>query len=161
MAAHDSAATWMMNIFAGSPFLISLLSTVASLPFFLFTLSAGPLADKVDRRNLICSIQVGLAALAAGLALPGGLHLLNPYFILSQGAMALGGVIWGLTASIAATSYTLLGAAALFLMSLFLAGRFSIEFGGNLEQRLSRDSSIDVEPEAVAPIALANELLAA
>ena len=46
-------------------------------------------------------------------------------------------------------------------MSLFLASRLSIEFGGNLEQRLSRDSSIDVEPEAVAPIALANELLAA
>jgi MFS family permease len=406
VAAHDSAATWMMNIFTGSPFLISLLSTVASLPFFLFTLPAGALADKVDRRKLICSINFGLAALGAGLALLGGLHLLNPYFILvsvfftgvgfafnapawtsivpqvvsdaelpsaatlsglqfnisgiigpalggllipllgansvfalngacfllvvlairqwkqpsvspklptesffqsfgtvikyvrnaagfqavlvrnflfalfisvipalmpvvglkvldlsssnlgllftsmgagsvvgavfiipwlrarcssdsltlianlllvlvyvlmalvhrtdvffvvaalagvgwtlsaselwvatqrampnwgrgrmnamvimiSQGAMALGGVIWGLTASIAGTSYTLLGAAALFLMSLFLAGRFSIEFGGNLEQRLSCDSSIDVELEEVAPIALANELLAA
>src|SRR5262249_39081067 len=82
VAAHDSAATWMMNIFTGSPFLISLLSTVASLPFFLFTLPAGALADKVDRRKLICSIHVGLAALAAGLALLGGLHLLNPYFIL-------------------------------------------------------------------------------
>src|SRR5215469_8009912 len=82
VAAHDSAATWMMNIFTGSPFLISLLSTVASLPFFLFTLPAGALADKVDRRKLICSINFGLAALAAGLALLGGLHLLNPYFIL-------------------------------------------------------------------------------
>jgi MFS family permease len=30
--------------------LISLLSTVASLPFFLFTLPAGSLADMVDRR---------------------------------------------------------------------------------------------------------------
>jgi Transmembrane secretion effector len=41
VAAHDSAATWMINVFAGSPFLISLLSTVASLPFSLFTLPAG------------------------------------------------------------------------------------------------------------------------
>src|SRR5271165_3859143 len=41
VAAHDSAATWTMNIFTGSPLLLSLMSTVASLPFFLFTLPAG------------------------------------------------------------------------------------------------------------------------
>jgi hypothetical protein len=39
----------MMNIFAGSPLLPSLMSTVASLAFFLFTLPVGVLADKVDR----------------------------------------------------------------------------------------------------------------
>src|SRR5271165_1485677 len=82
VAAHDSAATWMMNISTGSPFLISLMSTVASLPFFLFTLPAGALADKVDRQKLICFINVGLAAMAAGLAVFGWLHLLNPYLIL-------------------------------------------------------------------------------
>jgi MFS family permease len=82
VAAHDSAATWMMNVSTGSPFLISLLSTVASLPFFLFTLPAGALADKVDRQKLICMINVGLAAMAAGLAVLGWVHLLNPYLIL-------------------------------------------------------------------------------
>ena len=66
VAAHDSAATWMMNSFTGSPLLISLMSTVASLPFFLFTLPAGTLADKFDRRKLICLINVGLAATALG-----------------------------------------------------------------------------------------------
>jgi hypothetical protein len=35
VAAHDTAATWMINILTSSPFLISLLSTVAALPFFL------------------------------------------------------------------------------------------------------------------------------
>jgi MFS family permease len=82
VAAHDSAATWMMNVPTGSPFLISLLSTVASLPFFLFTLPAGALADKVDRQKLICVINVGLAAMAAGLAVLGWVHLLNPFLIL-------------------------------------------------------------------------------
>ncbi len=82
VAAHDSAATWMMNISTGSPFLISLMSTVASLPFFLFTLPAGALADKVDRQKLICLINVALAATAVGLAVLGSLHLLNPYLIL-------------------------------------------------------------------------------
>jgi hypothetical protein len=41
----------MMNIFTGSPLLLSLMSTVASLPFFLFTLPAGALADRVDRQK--------------------------------------------------------------------------------------------------------------
>src|SRR6266446_3117422 len=84
VAAHDSAATWMMNTFTASPLLISLMSTVASLPFFLFTLPAGVLADKVDRRNLICFINAGLAATAAGLAVLGWLHLLNPCLILAS-----------------------------------------------------------------------------
>ena len=44
------------------------MSTVASLPFFLFTLPAGALADKVDRQKLICVVNIGLAATAAGLA---------------------------------------------------------------------------------------------
>jgi predicted MFS family arabinose efflux permease len=43
--------------------------------------------------------------------------------MISQGAMALGGVIWGSAAAIAGASYTLLGAAILFLMSLLLAAR--------------------------------------
>jgi Transmembrane secretion effector len=49
---------------------------------------------------------------------------LNATFItISQGAMVLGGVIWGFAASIAGVSYTLLGAAVLFLTSLLLAAR--------------------------------------
>jgi MFS family permease len=58
------------------------MSTVASLPFFLFTLPAGALANKVDRQKLVCFINVGLAAMAVGLAVLGWLHLLNPYLIL-------------------------------------------------------------------------------
>jgi Na+/melibiose symporter-like transporter len=82
VAAHDSAATWMMNAFTGSPFLLSLMSTVASLPFFLFTLPAGTLADKVDRQKLVRFINLGLAAMALGLAVLGWQHLLNACLIL-------------------------------------------------------------------------------
>src|SRR5215469_3115087 len=82
VAAHNDAATWMMNVSMGSPFLISLMSTVASLAFFLFTLPAGALADKVDRRKLICFVNLGLAAMAASLAALGWLHWLSPSVIL-------------------------------------------------------------------------------
>jgi MFS family permease len=74
----------MMNVVTDSPFLISLMATVASLPFFLFTLPAGVLADKVNRQKFVCGINLWLAAMAAGLAVIGWLHLLNPYTILAS-----------------------------------------------------------------------------
>ena len=82
VVAHDNAATWMMSVFTGSPLLISLMSTVASLPFFLFTLPAGAVADRVDRQKLVCTINVCMAAAALTLAALGWAHLLNPYLIL-------------------------------------------------------------------------------
>ena len=48
VSAHDTVATWVMNTLTPSMFLISVMSTVAALPFFLFTLPAGALADMVD-----------------------------------------------------------------------------------------------------------------
>ena len=89
MAAHNEAATWMMNLLTGSPVLISLMATVASLPFFLFTLPAGVLADKMNRQEFVCAINIWLAAMAAGLAVLGWLRLLNPYLILA-GVFLLG-----------------------------------------------------------------------
>ena len=81
--------------------------------------------------------------------------------MISQGAMALGGVIWGSAGAIAGTSYTLLGAAVLFLTSLLLARRLSINFAGDLEERVSGALSIRIEPKEATPIALKRELLAA
>ena len=83
VAAHDTAATWMMNTLTSSMFLISVMSTVASLPFFLFTLPAGSLADMVDRKKLLCTMNLWLAICAGVLALLGAMNLLNPYLILT------------------------------------------------------------------------------
>jgi Transmembrane secretion effector len=81
--------------------------------------------------------------------------------MISQGAMALGGVIWGSAGAIAGTSYALLGAAVLFLTSLLLTRRLSINFAGSLEEMVSGVLSIRVEPKEATPIALRRELLAA
>ena len=62
------------------------------------------------------------------------------------GAMALGGVIWGSAATIAGASSTLLWAAVLFLGTLVLVRRLSINV---------------VESKEVTPIALTEELVAA
>ena len=82
VSAHDTAATWVMNTLTPSMFLISVMSTVAALPFFLFTLPAGALADMVDRKKLLCTMNLWLAGVAAFLALPGFFGLLNPFLIL-------------------------------------------------------------------------------
>jgi MFS family permease len=82
VAAHDTAATWAMSSVTHMPIFLSLMSTVASLPFFLFTLPAGALADMVDRRRLIFTMNVWLAIAAGGLAVCGWLHLLTPAVIL-------------------------------------------------------------------------------
>jgi hypothetical protein len=54
----------------------------ASLPFFLFTLPAGALADIVDRRKLLWIMNIWLAVAAGLLAIFGSLGGLNPYIIL-------------------------------------------------------------------------------
>ena len=72
------AAAWTMNMLGSSAFLLSLISTVASLPFFLFTLPAGALADMVNRRKLLCIMNLWLAGAAVLLAILGSFQLLNP-----------------------------------------------------------------------------------
>ena len=56
------------------------------------------------------------------------------------GGMTLGGVVWGSAASIAGASCTLVGAAVLFLTSLVLTRRLSINFAESLAQRVSGHS---------------------
>ena len=82
VAAHDTAATWTMNRLGSSTFLLSLMSSVASLPFFLFTLPAGALADVVNRRKLLCFMNLWLALAAGLLAILGLFHLVSPYVLL-------------------------------------------------------------------------------
>ncbi|MBV8376608.1 MAG: MFS transporter, partial [Verrucomicrobia bacterium] len=90
VSAHDTAATWMMNTLTSSKFLISVMATVASLPLFLFTLPAGALADLVDRKKLLCVMNLWLACSAGMLALLAMTRSLNPYVIL--GCVFLTGV---------------------------------------------------------------------
>src|SRR6476620_1787116 len=67
-SAHGTAATWAVNELSHSTLLLSMMSTFSSLPFFLFTLPAGALADMVDRAKLVRITHVWLAVSAVGLA---------------------------------------------------------------------------------------------
>jgi hypothetical protein len=67
--------------------------------------------------------------------------------MISQGGMALGGVIWSFAAAIAGPVYTLFGASVLFLLSLLLSSQLSI--------------NTRADPEEKASGALAGQLIAA
>jgi MFS family permease len=83
VAAHETAATWLMNTSGSSTLLLSLMATAASLPFFLFTLPAGALADLSNRRALFIATYLWLASAAGLLAILSWLHLVHPYVILA------------------------------------------------------------------------------
>ena len=72
-----------MNRVSESPLFLSLMSTVASLPFFFFTLPAGALADMIDRKRMMFFMTVWLGIAAGGLALFGFFNLVNPWILLT------------------------------------------------------------------------------
>ena len=76
---------------------------------------------------------------AAQRAMPSGARgrMNAAVMMISQGAMVLGGTIWGSAAAIAGATCALFGAAVLFLLSLLLAGGLSINFTRDLRGGLA------------------------
>jgi MFS family permease len=89
VAAHETAATWMMHLMSGSGLFISLMASLASLPFFLFTLPAGALADAFNEAKILRFGNLWLAGCAGVLALLGWAGLLTPVLLLA-GVFLLG-----------------------------------------------------------------------
>jgi MFS family permease len=91
VSAHEMAATWAMNSLGASALALSLMSSAATFPFFLFTLPAGALADLADRRRLLRFFNGWLACSAGFLAVcayAGGLTrevILAGVFLLGTG----------------------------------------------------------------------------
>ena len=82
VSAHDTAAIWLMSKLGASSLQLSLMSTAAALPFFLFTLPAGSVADTADRKRMLIATNVWLAFSAALLAIVGWSGRINPISIL-------------------------------------------------------------------------------
>jgi MFS family permease len=79
---NETAAIWTMTLQSGSPTLVSLMQTMASLPLFFFALPAGALADLIDRRRLIILAQTGAMLTAAGMSVLAYLGELTPPLLL-------------------------------------------------------------------------------
>jgi MFS family permease len=93
---QDVGSSWLMTSLAPSPIMVSLIQTAGNLPYFLFGLLAGTLADIADRRRLMIVAQIWMLASAGLLGVLTLLHLTTPWTLLglsfSLGAgSALGG----------------------------------------------------------------------
>jgi hypothetical protein len=79
----------MMNLMSPSGFFISLMASLAAMPFFLFTLPAGALADALNESRILRLTNLWLAGSAGALALLGWIGMLNPMLLLG-GVFLLG-----------------------------------------------------------------------
>ncbi len=100
VSAQDVTATWLMHYLGASSFLISLMATAASAPFFLFTLPAGVFADVVNRRTVILCAVLWQAACSALLAIGAWTEVIDPNWVLvcifALGiGLAFGAPVWG------------------------------------------------------------------
>jgi len=65
---HNVAARWTATSLAASPVLVSAVDTIQLLPMVIFTLAAGRLADRSDRRRLLIATHIGLSSVALVMA---------------------------------------------------------------------------------------------
>src|SRR5881392_111040 len=79
----DVGQGWLMSSLTPSPLIVSLLLTAESLPFFLFGLPAGALADIIDRRRLLIVSQLAMAITIAALAIIALTGVATPWMLLA------------------------------------------------------------------------------
>ncbi len=95
IAAHNTAIYWALNSLGASTVLISLMASVSALPYALFTLPAGAIADMVDRKKILLAVQLWQASIAIALAFLWMAHLLNSYLILASAFLFSAGFAFG------------------------------------------------------------------
>jgi MFS family permease len=80
---QDTAGTWLMTSLTGSPLLIALMQTAASLPVLLLGLLAGATADIFDRRKLLIFWQGWMLGSVGILAILTFLGHVSPWALLA------------------------------------------------------------------------------
>src|SRR4029077_12441631 len=102
-----------------------LMSLIREAPAFLLVAALAGVVWTVSAAELWVAAQRAMPGWARG-------RMNATVIMVSQGALALGGLIWGSAVATTGTTYTLLGAAVPFLISLGLARPLSIDFTGSL-----------------------------
>ena len=95
IGAHNTAVYWALHSLGAKTVLISFMATVSALPYTLFTLPAGAIADMVDRKKILLAVQLWHVSIAFALAILWMAHLLNPYIILASAFLFSAGFAFG------------------------------------------------------------------
>jgi MFS family permease len=87
---------WTMTSLTDSPFLVSMVQTVSSLPFILFAVPLGIATDSVGHRRMVVVSQVwmlGVTGLLAVIALAGGWNLTPRLLLFAMFLLGVGVVV--------------------------------------------------------------------
>jgi MFS family permease len=79
---YSAASGWLMTSLSPSPLVVSLVQVATSLPLFLFALPAGALADMIDKRRFILTLEILTTLFSALFALLVTRHMVNPQALL-------------------------------------------------------------------------------
>lgn len=79
---HDVGAGWLMTELAPSPAMVAAVQAANTLPIFFFALFAGAIADIVDRRWMLITVNAFMAVTATGLAILVGFNAVTPLLLL-------------------------------------------------------------------------------
>ena len=159
VSAQDVTVTWLMNDLGASSFLLSLIATAASMPFFLFTLPAGAVADIVNRRTVIVSAVLWQGACAALLAFGAWARVINPgsvlacIFVLGIG-LAFGAPVWGAIVPDVVSKDELPSAVTLGGVQMSLSGIVGPSLGGFLLPLLGAPLLISINALTFLVVAL-------
>ncbi|MEM7053665.1 MAG: MFS transporter, partial [Pseudomonadota bacterium] len=79
---HDVGAGWLMTELSPSPAVVAAVQAATTLPIFLFALLAGAVADLVDKRKLLITVNCLMAVVAATLAIVVWQERMTPILLL-------------------------------------------------------------------------------
>ncbi|MEL7448694.1 MAG: MFS transporter [Pseudomonadota bacterium] len=79
---HDVGAGWLMTTLNPSPDVVTLVQAATTLPIFLFALFAGTLADRVNKRSLLISVNAVLFVIISVLAVLVALERMTPSLLI-------------------------------------------------------------------------------
>jgi MFS family permease len=80
---YSAASGWLMTSLNPHPLIVSLVQVASSLPLFLFALPAGALADMVDKRRFILTLEILTTLFSLVFALLVTLHAVTAGVLLS------------------------------------------------------------------------------
>src|SRR5215510_4029238 len=79
---YNAACGWLMTSLDPDPLTVSLVQVATSLPIFLLAIPAGALADILDRRRLLLTLEVAVTVISALFAAFVWLDLVTPSILL-------------------------------------------------------------------------------
>lgn len=80
---HEVGAGWLMTTLNPNPAVVTLVQAATTMPIFLFALFAGALADRLDKRRMLITINIALFAVISVLTLLVWQSLMTPGLLIA------------------------------------------------------------------------------